>query len=228
MTTYRIDNLSKAYNDQSIFWQKTLHLTTGEIYLLIGRNGSGKSTLLNILAQVIKNDLPLHIEPSINKSEISYMTSELVYFDYMKVSDLIRFYQSYDGFDEKYCQSKCQLFRVPLNHLIKNLSMGEKKLLGFIIALSFDRTFYLIDEPFPYVDLIHDQMIKKMIIEKSNDNNIFVIATHHIHEFEQVSSKLIVLMKDDKGLPDLVSFDTESLRMSLPGSVERYFKEKLL
>ena len=70
--------------------------------------------------------------------------------------------------------------------------------------------------------------MKKMIIEKSGEHNIFIIATHHIHEFEQVSSQLIVLMKDNKGLPDLVIMDVESLRMTLPGSVEKYFKEKLI
>lgn len=99
--------------------------------------------------------------------------------------------------------------------------MGEQKILNYLICLSKNAKLYLIDEPFPYVDLLNDEIFRNMIINRYDETKTFIIATHQINEFEKLASYCL-LIKDYKTIECL---STDEIRSTVSLSVEDYFKE---
>jgi len=166
-------------------------------------------------------ETPFHI---IDKYDISYMPSELVYYKNMKINNLLDFYKStHKNFDYYYAIKHLELFKLPLTKNITKISNGEKKVLAFIICLSFNCSLYLIDEPFPNIDLLNDEYFREMIIKKHNKKRTFIIATNQIHEFEKVSSKFLFINNRN----EIEVSDTNEIRSQTSLSIEDYFKEQI-
>lgn len=217
--------LHKRYGDdiQAVFRGVNIEILPDEIYLLVGRNGIGKSTLLKIFAQVEKNNRDT-LDFNIDSHEISYMPSQLTYYDYMSVINLLNFHhESSRRFSIEQAQHYLINFNIDKNKKVKHLSDGQIKILSYIITLSYQAKLYLIDEPFPNVDLIFDEAFRKMILKNKSEQNTFVISTHQINEFEKVASKLIFI----KSKNDIEIIDIEKIRLEYNESIESYFKSKI-
>lgn len=218
-------SLYKTYGDamHTVFTHAKIDIEPNEIYLLVGRNGIGKSTLLKILANIENNHRDT-IESTITQDAISYMPSQLAYYKYMRVETLLRFHHDHSKrFNMAQASAYLQTFSIDKHQKIHHLSDGQKKILCYIIALSYTADLYLIDEPFPNVDLVFDEQFRKMIIQSKNEHNTFIIATHQISEFEKVASKVIFI----KSPKDIDIIDVDAIRMEHQQSVESYVKMEM-
>lgn len=217
----------RKYYDQGkviVFEETFVEIDQGEIYLVVGRNAVGKSTLLRILAGVEKNDHHHYLRHFLNRNKISYMPSKLFHYPYMKVKDLIAFYQTINqNFNYAYAYSQLSLLSLKKEDIIRKMSEGKKKILAFLICLSFEADLYIIDEPFPNVDLLFDENFRKMIIERYSEDKTFMIATHQINEFEAVASKCLLIKKNK----EIVVYDVEDVRLHEKKSLEIFIKNKM-
>ena len=215
----------KTYWDTNttVFYDASIQIQSGEIYILAGRNSVGKSTLLKVLSLSEPNDqdtLKFHI----NQEDISYMPTNLNYYQYMRISDLFQFHKSLNHrFNLAYAKDRIFEFDIRRDVKIKNLSEGKKKILSYIMCLSMDAKLYILDEPFPYVDLIYDENFRKMIINLYSEDKTFIIATHQINEFEKVASKCLIV----KNKKLIESFDIEKIRTDEEISLEEFVKERM-
>ena len=217
--------LHKTYGDEMhvVFRHAKIEILPNEIYLLVGRNGMGKSTLLKILAHIENNHRDT-LKWQIPQEEISYMPSHLAYYNYMKVETLLAFYHDTSlRFNHACALKHLTSFQIDPKKKVQQLSDGQKKILSYIIALSFDAKLYLIDEPFPNVDLVFDQTFRKMILSQKNEENTFIISTHQISEFEKVASKIIFI----KSKNDCEILDIEQVRLDYQESIESYVKSEM-
>lgn len=213
--------LYKEYSgsDRSVLNGVKVELSKGEIYLLAGRNGSGKTTLLRILAGLDNENHFL----AVDKEKISYMNDSLIYFDYMRAGDMINFCARDARFERDMANRLLIKFGLTPGMKIKRMSSGQKRMLGFLLAVSKKAELYLIDEPFPYLDVSACAIVREAIIERANEDNVFVISTHQISGFERVATKVLFL-KDSE---NLVSLDPEQLREDEGVSVEEFLQEVL-
>ena len=216
--------LNFHYKNNKVFEHVDVNIDEGDIVLVIGRNGAGKSTLLRLIAKIDEVSRYSTLINDVDKKDISYMASELIYYSQMKIKDILSFYNDiHNDFDTKYATAYIDEFKLSLNKRISRLSDGERKILAFIICLSFNRKLYIIDEPFPNVDLLNDEIFRRMIIEKYDKHTTFIIATHQINEFEKVSNKCLFI----KSKREVEILNTEEIRSELNYSIEDYFKERL-
>jgi len=218
--------IKKSYDHGKVivFDDTYVEIQKGEIYLIAGRNAVGKSTLLRILAGVEQNEHNQYLRHFVNRNKISYMPSKLVYYPYMKLSDLILFYQTVNkNFNATYAYDQLSLLSLKKGAVIRKMSEGKKKILAFLICLSFEADLYVIDEPFPNVDLLFDENFRKMIIERYTEDKTFIIATHQINEFEAVASKCLLIKKNK----EIEVFDVEEVRRDEKKSLEIFIKNKM-
>ncbi|NLG82481.1 MAG: ATP-binding cassette domain-containing protein [Bacilli bacterium] len=213
------DTITFMYPDKLVFNDVDVTINKGEIYLLIGRNGTGKSTLLRLLGKIEPYKFKKHL---IAEKDISYMPSDLSYYPYMRIIDLLKFYHdTHQNFSLEFAHTYLEEFQLKPNKMIKKLSLGEQKILNYLICLSKEAKLYLIDEPFPYVDLLNDEIFRKMIINKYDEEKTFIIATHQINEFEKLASYCLLI----KSPETIECIPTDEIRNSVSLSVEDYFKE---
>ncbi|MCF7932872.1 MAG: ATP-binding cassette domain-containing protein [Acholeplasmataceae bacterium] len=225
MTPIIKGSLYKEYGDdiKIVFQKAPIIILRDEIYLLVGRNGIGKSTLLKVLARIENNHRDT-LEWSITKNEQSYMPSHLAYYPYMSVSDLLDFHLLVNPtFFHKDAKMLLDAFKIDLYQTVRRLSDGQKKILSYVIALSYDVSLYLIDEPFPNVDLVFDETFRKMILNRADEHKSFVIATHQINQFETVAGKVLFI----KSPSEIEVIDVETIRSEYHMSVEEYVKDEM-
>lgn len=225
MKTLIEGQIFKTYWDTetTVFYDAPIQIESGEIYIVAGRNSVGKSTLLRLLSLSEPNDQET-LKFNIEEKDISYMPTNLNYYQYMRIKDLFHFHQSLNQrFNTAYAMERIFDFGIRKNVNIKDLSDGKKKILSYIMCLSIEAKLYILDEPFPYVDLIYDENFRKMIINLYSEDKTFMIATHQINEFEKVASKCLIV----KNRSLIESYDIESIRTDEEISLEEFVKERM-
>lgn len=167
----KIENLITKYNDNIIINDVTYNFLEGNIYLLTGENGSGKSTILKSIAKLITYQGK--IEPN---GVVGFLPDKVLFppllgsYEYLynvarlnnslpKVKELIDILE-------------------PHNKIIASLSKGNTQKIGIIQLLSLEADIYLLDEPFDGLDAVAKTNLKKLLLQKKEENKIVIISIH--------------------------------------------------
>mgnify|MGYP000342363306 CR=1 FL=1 len=202
-----VRNISSGYGKKQVLFNVSLTVKQGEVILLTGGNGSGKSTLL----KCIYNLLPLwegsiwfeneridnlNSYDLISKG-IVYIPQKNFYFDSLNVEENLQV--AGNIYNKKIMKLKIEkVFELTDLKKIKkrkpfDLSGGEKKILGFGMAMLHDPKLVFFDEPFSGIDqstsLKQQSIFKDFFIK----NNIAVVLVEHKNSKHQLFSKQIIL-----------------------------------
>lgn len=185
-----IKNLTKYYGQFKSIDNVSLIVPKGTIYGFIGPNGAGKSTLIKCIMNIlnysgeIKLDGILMSKEQVNiKNKIGYLPSEIEIYEDMKVKDFIEYNASFYDFD---CMKKAsELIReleLDTNKKIKELSLGNLKKVGIVVALMHEPELIILDEATSGLDpLIQDKFHKIIRKEKELGHTIF-LSSHNLKE----------------------------------------------
>lgn len=202
--TLNIKLITHGFGNKVIFSNTNLECKTGEITGIFGRNGTGKSTLFKILFGTLKADKKeIYFDgqlfaPELKVSQfIGYHTQEIMIPQNVYVENIISMYiQNPNKCDKIYYAQGVSEFK---NRKIKHLSLGQKRYFQFLLLLSLDHNFILLDEPFAMIEPIYKDFIKKMIVEYKSCKG-FLIADHNYMDVLEIANKLS-LIKDGKIIP---------------------------
>ena len=167
-----------------------------ETVAIIGTNGSGKTTLIDIILDDIK---PSTGKVYINDSKVkNYSTIGIAYdslplFPLLKVSEVIDYFcailkLNYDAIKHEFFNS----FDIDIisNSFIKDLSQGEKKKIGLLLAVMNNPKILILDEPFSNLDPTIIDVIWKVL---TKNNRTILFTTHNWKEVEAIASKVMFL-----------------------------------
>ena len=96
---------------------------------LMSSPGSGKTTLIKILNGLLKPDQGMVTidgeEPGIHtKSVISYLPDKPYFADWMKISDLMNFFEDfYEDFDRKKAEAMCETLKINTDKKVISLNL---------------------------------------------------------------------------------------------------------
>lgn len=192
-----INELTKIYDDKTIFNKFSMDLLSDKVNCIVGQSGCGKSTLLNIIAGLIPKDEG--IIKGIDIKDISYIFQEdrliewLTIYDNLKIS--LRKYIEKDELDKKinYILESIDLKDVKNKYPLQ-LSGGMRQRVNIARAIGKPSKVILMDEPFKSLDY----KIKYSIIDKLkniilNDERIVIMVTHDVDEAIYFDGRIIVL-----------------------------------
>ena len=137
-------NLTKSYRGKRAVSNLNVRLEEGKIYGLLGENGSGKTTWMKMMAGLAKpsqgeifyNGHPLNY---MDKNEIAYMATESFYYDYMKVSDVEKYYADFfQDFNPQKFKELIARFGLDGQMKARNLSSGMNAKLRIAATLARD------------------------------------------------------------------------------------------
>ena len=206
-------NLTKSYRGKRAVSNLNVRLEEGKIYGLLGENGSGKTTWMKMMAGLAKpsqgeifyNGHPLNY---MDKNEIVYMATESFYYDYMKVSDVERYYADFfQDFNPQKFKELIARFGLDGQMKARNLSSGMNAKLRIAATLARDAKLCMLDEPLNGVDYKAREDIISIIVEEADENRTFVISTHLIEEVESFVEKAIFIKNGE--LIKLVDLEQE-------------------
>ena len=191
--------LSRRYGRKEAVSSLNLTLDTGKIHVLLGENGSGKTTFLKMAAgllrpsrgQILFQGHPLSWK---DRAKISWLSTEPIFYDYMRVSDVEQYYADFfPDFDQERFSGLVQKLGFGDNPKAKELSSGSGAKLRIAAALSRRAELYLLDEPMGNIDYKAREEIISLILETADETNTFVISTHLLDEVESFADRALFL-----------------------------------
>ena len=197
-----IINLKKYYGNVRGIEDISIKLKRGEAYGFIGPNGAGKSTTIMVLMSLInptsgmilidgkkldKNDLEL-------KKMIGYLPSEIYLYDDLTVKEILDFHESfYEKNINKRRKQLVKLLKLDENKKIEDLSLGNLKKLGIILALMHEPKILILDEPTSGLDPIMQNVFYEILLEEKKKGTTILYSTHILSEVSKICDRIGII-----------------------------------
>jgi ABC-2 type transport system ATP-binding protein len=228
-----IRELTKYYGSIRGVENVSLSLEQGEIFGFIGPNGAGKSTTIRSVMNLInKTSGSVRIvgkeftgkEVEI-KEMIGYLPSEVALYDDLTVKEMLDYH-------ERFYKKETHTRRVELVERLKldesknieDLSLGNLKKLGIILALMHQPKLIILDEPTSGLDPIMQNVFYQLLLEEKKKGTTIFYSTHILSEVSKICDRVGIirngkLIKEEK-IEDLLKKNLTYVTVTSPKAEE--------
>lgn len=227
MISLEVKNLNKRYMFVKALDNFSVTFEKGKVIGLLGPNGSGKSTLMRILSGLLQKssgDISYgeNLKGKNLKSKVAYMPTESHLYPWMRVDQIIDFYEKFfEGFSRDKVNKAIEALELTPKSTIKSLSTGQRGRLKVALTMARKAELYLIDEPLNGIDPISRDMILDMLASEITEDKCIVISSHLVHEFEKIIDEVFFIKKGKLELQGNV----DTLRAERNMSIHDLYKE---
>ncbi len=206
MNAIYTEKLTKYYGKARGIIDVDLKVEEGDFFGFIGPNGAGKSTTIRTLlglisassgsAKIFGKDI-VNCKTDI-LSDIGYLPSEAVFYNGMKVKDIIDFSAKMRGMDcSRTAKELCDRLELDTSRKIDELSLGNRKKVGIVCAMQHNPKLYIMDEPTSGLDPLMQRQFYEILKER-NDNGATVFLSSHILSEVQKYCKNAAIIREGK------------------------------
>ena len=220
-------NLSKYFGHIKALDNISLNIGYGCIVGLLGPNSSGKSTFMKICNDLLtpsSGEIRISgFKPGVeSKKIISYLPERNYLNDWMKVSDIINFFNDfYPDFNKEKAYDMLGKLNIHAGDRLKTMSKGTKEKVQLILVMSRNAQLYLLDEPIGGVDPAARDYILDTIIRNYNENATVIISTHLISDIEKVLDEVVFIKEGQIVMHKTV----DEIREQTGKSIDSLFRE---
>ena len=192
-------HLKKYYGNSLGIEDVSLKLKKGEIYGFIGPNGAGKSTTIRTIlglinkteGKILINNKEYDINDLKTKEKIGYLPSELNLYEDMKVKEILDYHESfYKKETSKKRKRLVKLLKINEQKKIEDLSMGNLKKVGIVLALMHDPEILILDEPTNGLDPIIQNALHDILKEEKEKGTAILYSSHVLSEVSNLCDKI--------------------------------------
>jgi ABC-2 type transport system ATP-binding protein len=201
-------NVTKKFDDFVALDKVTLTIDKGTAYGLIGSNGAGKSTLLRLLGGVYRHDnqeeggrIRIDGENVYDnakvKSKVFFVNDETVQYNGYTLNELVAMYRLfYDDFSEQMFMNLRNVLQLPLDKKLAGFSKGMKRQSSLIFGIAAKPEYLFLDEVFDGLDPTMRIVVKKMLADTMQRENLTVIlSSHNLKEIDELCSSAGLIHK---------------------------------
>ena len=196
-----INNLTKYYGKVKGIENLSLSLNEGEIFGLIGPNGAGKSTTIRAILNLINktsgivyiNGKEFNKDDIETKKLIGYLPSEVSLYEDLTVKEMIDYHESYYTTSKKRRSELIKILKLDETKKIEDLSFGNLKKLGIVLAILHEPKLLILDEPTSGLDPIMQQEFYKLLLEEKNKNTTIIYSTHILSEVSKICDRVGII-----------------------------------
>lgn len=197
-----IQNLTKYYGKIRGVENLTLKLEEGEIFGFIGPNGAGKSTTIRSIMNLInKSSGKVFIEnKEFNKDcidikeKIGYLPSEIYFYDDLTVKQMLDYHESF--YKKDIHNRRIELvnkLQLDEKKKIEDLSLGNLKKLGIILAFMHEPKILILDEPTSGLDPIMQNIFYDLLKEEKVKGHTIFYSTHVLSEVSKICDRVGII-----------------------------------
>ena len=201
-----LKHLKKYYGKSKGIDDVSFSIKKGEIYGFIGPNGAGKSTTIRTImglinktsGSIIFDDEELDINDTLTKEKIGYLPSEVNLYNDMKVKDIFNYHQTFYKKDlTKRKKELVKLLKIDENKKTEDLSLGNLKKVGIVLALMHEPKLLILDEPTSGLDPIMQNVFHEILLKEKEKGTTILYSSHVLSEISSICDK-IGFIKDGK------------------------------
>lgn len=221
-----IKNLTKSYGKSRGVIDVNLEIEKGTIYGFIGPNGAGKSTTIKCIMNLInKNSGEVFVDGKLFlkknnelKKKIGYLPSEIHLYDELKVKEMIKYSESFYKKDcSKRVSELVNKLDIDTNKKIEELSLGNLKKLGIVLALMHEPEIVIMDEATSGLDPLMQEAFYEILLEEKKKGTTIFFSSHILSEIKRICDK-VAIIKDGKiiNIDDMNNFeDSDVVRIKI-------------
>jgi ABC-2 type transport system ATP-binding protein len=197
-----LSEVTKIYPGGSVGIQDlSLKIKKGEIFGFLGQNGAGKTTcircILNILIPdkgeiKVSDQIISRSNPEI-KEIIGYLPGELHIPGYYKVSDFLKYMASLRKRPSNRMKEISEIFELPLDKKVSELSKGNKQKIGIVISFMHDPDILILDEPTSGLDPIFQQKLYDLILDEKSKGKTIFFSSHNLDEVQKICDRVGII-----------------------------------
>lgn len=230
MEIIKAEKLTKYYGKARGIINLDLTVMQGEFFGFIGPNGAGKSTTIRTLlgliaptsgsAMISGRDVTKEKETILQN--IGYLPSETLFYQGMKVKDLLKL--SAD-LRKKDCTAEskllCERLQLDTSRKVDDLSFGNRKKAAIVCALQHQPELLILDEPTGGLDPLIQKEFFDILRERNRAGATIFISSHVLSEIQRNCTRAAII-RDGRiiacsGVDDLSK--TNAKRITVQGSI---------
>ncbi|WP_248549125.1 ABC transporter ATP-binding protein [Paenibacillus sp. FSL P2-0121] len=195
--------VSKIYKDKKAVDNISFNIAKGSITAILGPNGAGKTTALGMLLGLIEpteGTVELfghHPKDKAVREKTGAMLQEVSVMDRLKVREIIDLIRSYypKPMDMEFLIKATGLAPADLNRYAEKLSGGQKRSLGFALALAGNPELIFFDEPTVGLDITSRRRFWETVRGLAEQGKTIVFTTHYLQEAEDIADRILLFSK---------------------------------
>ena len=197
-----IKNLTKYYGKVLGVKDLSLTLNNGEIFGFIGPNGAGKSTTIRCIMNLINktegtvllNGKELDKDEVSLKELIGYLPSEIHLYEDLTVKQILNYHESfYKKSIHKRRRELVKRLKLDESKKIEDLSLGNLKKLGIVLAFAHEPKLLILDEPTSGLDPIMQQVFYELLREEKDKGTTIFYSTHILSEISKICDRVGII-----------------------------------
>ena len=197
-----IKNLTKYYGNVLAVKNLSLSLNEGEVFGFIGPNGAGKSTTIRSIMNLINktegtiliNGNKLDKDDTSIKEMIGYLPSEINLYEDLTIKEMLDYHESF--YKKNIHKKRCELvkkLKINENKKIEDLSLGNLKKVGIVLALMHDPKILILDEPTSGLDPIMQQIFYELLENEKKKGTTILYSTHILNEISKICDRVGII-----------------------------------
>lgn len=200
MFALEIKNLKKYFGKTKAVDGISFNIAQGEIFGFLGPNGAGKTTTIrsimnfyNLTSGKIKIlDLDSKKDSVLVKDKIGYLPADVRLYDNWTGKDHIVLLEKIHAKKSKAIELAKKL-DLNLRIKFKNLSTGNKRKLGLVLALMFDPELIILDEPTAGLDPILQNVVYEILEDAQKSGATIFMSSHNLAEVERICHHVAII-----------------------------------
>jgi len=196
-------SLAKRFGARDVLHDVSFTVPKGKTFAFLGRNGAGKTTTIRTMLGLLKPDAGqvriMGLDPRRDAMEVrrrvGYLAEDQAMFGWMKGSELTRFLRPfYPTWDDGLARYLAGAFELPMETRVRNLSKGESRRLGLLLALVHRPGVAILDDPTLGLDPIMRKEFLRDVVEHLQGSGVTVFfSSHLLYEVEPVADEVAIL-----------------------------------
>lgn len=206
---YKIQNISKKYNDLTVFSNFSLELDKNKVTCILGPSGCGKTTLLNIVSGITKPDEGSLI--GFDDKSFSYIFQEPRLLNWKTIRENID-YVLKGKFSKNDRKDRVQNFLeiVQLSEYAdyypEKVSGGMQQRVAIARAFAFPSDIMLMDEPFKSLDFQLKMNLYHCFLNLwEKDKRTVLFVTHDVHDALMVGDEILFMSEKPTSIRDSIT-----------------------
>lgn len=195
----QLQNVSKTFKDIQAVKDVSFSIERGSVTAILGPNGAGKTTTISMILGLLRctagtvrmfNKDPHDVEV---RKRIGVMLQDIQILDGLNVGEVIDLFRAY----YPHPMEKAELLQFSglekeVKKRVEKLSGGQKRRLGFAVALAGDPEILFLDEPTVGMDTTSRTLFWNTIREFAKQGKTVIFTTHYLQEADTMADRIIL------------------------------------
>ncbi|MEK5440612.1 ABC transporter ATP-binding protein [Fredinandcohnia sp. FSL W7-1320] len=195
-----VNQVSKLFKNKMAVNQVSFSIQKGEVVAILGPNGAGKTTTIMMMLGILEPSdgsvqlFGSHPKKQAVREKIGALLQEVSVIDALKVREVIQLFRSYYPHPLSYEElvAFTGFTKDELQKRANKLSGGQKRRLGFALAMAGNPDVLFFDEPTVGMDVTSRKLFWNTVIDLKERGKTILFTTHYLQEADDIAERVIL------------------------------------